>query len=125
MLTRRLIAFVFVCSLVAEAQYYTGPRGGCYTISSSGRKRYVDRSMCGSPDPAPVVRQSLAPAPAAAAGSTLAVSPEPSRAASIDEREVGRKLIEWLRRPSASEVERNVKIGLAKELGLRTRIEGQ
>lgn len=26
--------------------YYTGPRGGCYTYSSSGRKRYVDRSYC-------------------------------------------------------------------------------
>ncbi|HEY0023226.1 MAG TPA: DUF4236 domain-containing protein [Longimicrobium sp.] len=26
--------------------YYTGPRGGCYTYSSSGRKRYVDRSLC-------------------------------------------------------------------------------
>lgn len=26
--------------------YYTGPRGGCYTYSASGRKRYVDRSMC-------------------------------------------------------------------------------
>jgi hypothetical protein len=26
--------------------YYTGPRGGCYTYSASGRKRYVDRSYC-------------------------------------------------------------------------------
>jgi len=26
--------------------YYRGPRGGCYTYSSSGRKRYVDRSLC-------------------------------------------------------------------------------
>lgn len=26
--------------------YYTGPRGGCYTYSASGRKRYVDRSFC-------------------------------------------------------------------------------
>jgi hypothetical protein len=26
--------------------YYTGPRGGCYTYSASGRKRYVDRSLC-------------------------------------------------------------------------------
>jgi len=26
--------------------YYTGPRGGCYTYSASGRKRYVDRSHC-------------------------------------------------------------------------------
>lgn len=26
--------------------YYTGPRGGCYTYTASGRKRYVDRSFC-------------------------------------------------------------------------------
>ncbi|HEX8431473.1 MAG TPA: DUF4236 domain-containing protein [Longimicrobium sp.] len=26
--------------------YYTGPRGGCYTYSASGRKRYVDHSNC-------------------------------------------------------------------------------
>lgn len=26
--------------------YYTGPRGGCYTYSASGRKRYVDHSFC-------------------------------------------------------------------------------
>ncbi len=26
--------------------YYTGPRGGCYYINSSGRKEYVDRSNC-------------------------------------------------------------------------------
>ena len=26
--------------------YYTGPRGGCYTYSASGKKRYVDRSLC-------------------------------------------------------------------------------
>jgi hypothetical protein len=26
--------------------YYTGPRGGCYTYRASGRKRYVDRSLC-------------------------------------------------------------------------------
>jgi len=26
--------------------YYTGPRGGCYTYTASGRKRYVDRSNC-------------------------------------------------------------------------------
>jgi len=26
--------------------YIRGPRGGCYTFSSSGRKHYVDRSMC-------------------------------------------------------------------------------
>jgi hypothetical protein len=26
--------------------YFTGPRGGCYTYSGSGRKRYVDHSFC-------------------------------------------------------------------------------
>ncbi len=30
----------------ADRGYYTGPRGGCYTYSASGRKRYVDRSLC-------------------------------------------------------------------------------
>lgn len=27
-------------------RYYIGPRGGCYTYSASGNKRYVDRSYC-------------------------------------------------------------------------------
>lgn len=26
--------------------YHTGSRGGCYTYTASGRKRYVDRSYC-------------------------------------------------------------------------------
>ena len=26
--------------------YYRGPRGGCYTYTSGGNKRYVDRSLC-------------------------------------------------------------------------------
>lgn len=26
--------------------YYTGKRGGCYYLNSSGRKEYVDRSLC-------------------------------------------------------------------------------
>ena len=30
----------------ASRGYITGPRGGCYYISGSGRKVYVDRSMC-------------------------------------------------------------------------------
>ncbi|HKO44863.1 MAG TPA: SH3 domain-containing protein [Pyrinomonadaceae bacterium] len=30
----------------ANPHYIRGPRGGCYYISSSGRKVYVDRSMC-------------------------------------------------------------------------------
>ena len=31
----------------ASLSYFRGPRGGCYTYSASGRKRYVDRSLCG------------------------------------------------------------------------------
>lgn len=27
-------------------RYYTGPRGGCYYLTGSGRKQYVDRSYC-------------------------------------------------------------------------------
>lgn len=27
-------------------QYYTGPRGGCYYLNASGKKEYVDRSLC-------------------------------------------------------------------------------
>lgn len=27
--------------------YYRGPRGGCYTLTAGGRKKYVDRSYCG------------------------------------------------------------------------------
>ena len=30
----------------ANSGYIRGPRGGCYYISGSGRKVYVDRSMC-------------------------------------------------------------------------------
>ncbi len=30
----------------ANRGYYTGPRGGCYTYTRSGNKRYVDRSYC-------------------------------------------------------------------------------
>lgn len=33
-------------STAASRGYYTGPRGGCYTFSASGRKRYVDHSFC-------------------------------------------------------------------------------
>ena len=33
-------------SSASSSGYYTGPRGGCYTYSSSGRKRYVSRSYC-------------------------------------------------------------------------------
>jgi hypothetical protein len=33
-------------SSAASRGYYTGPRGGCYTYTASGRKRYVDHSYC-------------------------------------------------------------------------------
>ena len=33
-------------SSAASRGYYTGPRGGCYTYSASGRKRYVDHAYC-------------------------------------------------------------------------------
>lgn len=29
-----------------DRMYITGPRGGCYYLSGSGRKVYVDRSLC-------------------------------------------------------------------------------
>lgn len=29
-----------------ETRYHTGKRGGCYAITSGGKKRYVDRSNC-------------------------------------------------------------------------------
>ena len=31
-----------------EREYHRGPRGGCYTYTESGNKRYVDRSLCAS-----------------------------------------------------------------------------
>lgn len=30
----------------SQRKYYTGPKGGCYYYSSSGKKVYVDRSYC-------------------------------------------------------------------------------
>ncbi|HEX6369326.1 MAG TPA: DUF4236 domain-containing protein [Longimicrobium sp.] len=33
-------------SSASSRGYHIGPRGGCYTYSASGRKRYVDRSYC-------------------------------------------------------------------------------
>lgn len=30
----------------SSSGYIRGPRGGCYTYSKSGNKRYVDRSLC-------------------------------------------------------------------------------
>lgn len=33
-------------SSASSRVYHTGPRGGCYYYSASGRKNYVDRSLC-------------------------------------------------------------------------------
>jgi hypothetical protein len=33
-------------SSAAARGYFRGPRGGCYTITATGRKRYVDHSYC-------------------------------------------------------------------------------
>lgn len=46
---QRFGAFLLLAVLLeglAIGQYITGPRGGCYTITRSGAKRYVDRSLC-------------------------------------------------------------------------------
>src|SRR5438477_3366915 len=40
------LALALVFATASEAQYIRGPRGGCYTFSKSGRKRYVERSLC-------------------------------------------------------------------------------
>jgi hypothetical protein len=44
--TAILFLFALLISLPTQAQYVRGPRGGCYTVTKSGTKRYVDRSMC-------------------------------------------------------------------------------
>ena len=31
----------------ADRNYYVGKRGGCFTYSASGKKRYVDHGYCG------------------------------------------------------------------------------
>lgn len=41
-----LLVFSICGSSLAEAQYLQGPRGGCYTFTKSGNKRYVDHSLC-------------------------------------------------------------------------------
>jgi len=43
------VAFLLV--VPTFAQFITGARGGCYSITSSGRKRYVDHSYCASAAP--------------------------------------------------------------------------
>jgi hypothetical protein len=48
-LARTAILFcllLLLAGLALAQTYHLGPRGGCYTITSSGNKHYVDRSMC-------------------------------------------------------------------------------
>ena len=40
------ICFYVFLGLPVFGQYMQGPRGGCYTVTKSGNKRYVDRSLC-------------------------------------------------------------------------------
>lgn len=35
-----------VANASGDSRYHWGPRGGCYTYSASGKKRYVDHSFC-------------------------------------------------------------------------------
>jgi hypothetical protein len=35
---------------VRQGGYTLGPKGGCYTVTASGRKKYVDRSLCAGGD---------------------------------------------------------------------------
>lgn len=42
-----IISVVLLTGCSAEERvYHTGPRGGCYYVTSSGERQYVDRSMC-------------------------------------------------------------------------------
>ena len=45
-----VIAFMLTVIVDAHA-YIRGPRGGCYTLSASGAKRYIDRSLCDGQEP--------------------------------------------------------------------------
>lgn len=40
------IAFLLALAFTLPGQYISGPRGGCYTYTRSGAKKYVDRSLC-------------------------------------------------------------------------------
>ena len=31
----------------SSGEYHTGPKGGCYSYTASGNKRYVDHAFCG------------------------------------------------------------------------------
>lgn len=67
------VVLLAVFTQPAECQYYLGQRGGCYTLSKSGNKRYVDRSMCAS-EPAAVTVSETRPA----AASQFNASPAPN-----------------------------------------------
>lgn len=66
-----LLAF-FLASPVL-AQYFRGPRGGCYTITRSGAKRYVDRSLCEETPAASSARAQASVAPEASTPRALHV----------------------------------------------------
>jgi hypothetical protein len=46
MLSLKILAVGLALAGFTEAQYLTGPRGGCYTLTKTGTKRYVDRTLC-------------------------------------------------------------------------------
>lgn len=41
-----LLLLFSITAVLLSAQYVLGPRGGCYTFTKSGNKKYVDRSLC-------------------------------------------------------------------------------
>src|SRR4051812_39323325 len=54
MQTLTIVILLVLAIPSADAQYIRGPQGGCYIVSKTGRKQYVDRSMCnGKSGPAP------------------------------------------------------------------------
>jgi hypothetical protein len=59
-----IVLFLAVFAQSAYSQYFVGSKGGCYRLTKSGNKRYVDRSMCASK-----------PAAATATGGRAAVAP--------------------------------------------------
>lgn len=37
---------IYLVPRASDEYYHLGPRGGCYVVTSGGRKKYVDRSLC-------------------------------------------------------------------------------
>jgi hypothetical protein len=58
-----IMALLLWATFIWSQPYHLGPRGGCYTITPSGNKRYVDRSLCASSTAKPAPK----PPPAGAA----------------------------------------------------------